>query len=115
MRNRNTHDVTYKKKLTKCARVFRAFSDLQLRYGELLDRNDEILEIKANVLLKDFELGETFTTDFVCTKQDGGLMVRECVYQKNLLRPSTIKGLDASRSYWLARGITDWGIVLDAQ
>jgi len=65
MRNRNTHDVTYKKKLTKCARVFRAFSDLQLRYGELLDRDDEILEIKANVLLKGFELGETFTTDFV--------------------------------------------------
>ena len=115
MRNRNNHDITFKKKLAKCSRVFRAFSDLQLKYGELLDQNIEILEIKANVLLKGFELGETFTTDFVCTKKDGDLMVRECVYQKNLLKPSTIKGLDASRNYWLARGITDWGIVLDAQ
>ncbi len=115
MRNRNNHDVTFKKKLTKCHKVFRAFSELQLKYGEVLDQNEEVCEVRANVLLKDFELGETFTTDFVCTKNDGGLMVRECVYQKNLLKPSTIKGLDASRSYWIARGVMDWGIVLDAQ
>ena len=66
MRNRNNHDVTFKKKLMKCHKVFRAFSELQLKYGEALDQNEEVCEVRANVLLKDFELGETFTTDFVC-------------------------------------------------
>lgn len=113
MRNRNNHDLTFKKKLSKCDKVFRAFSELQVRYGDLLDRNDDISEVKANVLLKEFELGENFTSDFVCTKKNGELMVRECVYKKNLLKPSTVKGLDESRRYWLNRGVKDWGIVLD--
>ena len=60
MRNRNNHDLTFKKKLSKCDKVFRAFSELQVRYGDLLDRNDDISEVKANVLLKEFELGEFY-------------------------------------------------------
>ncbi len=87
--------MTFKKKRIKCARVFRAFNELQLRYGELLDRSEEIVEIRANVLLKGFELGETFTTDFVCLKKDGSTMVRECVYQKSLLKPSIVKAFAA--------------------
>ena len=40
------------------------------------------------------------------------MMVRECVYKKNLLKPAVIKMLDASHSYWLSRGIKDYGIVI---
>ena len=78
-----------------------------------MDSNEEVVEIKFNVLLKEFELGDSFTSDFVCSKTNGELMVRECVFKKNLLKPSTIKMLDASRSYWLSRGVSDCGIVLD--
>jgi len=56
-----------------------------------------------------------YTTDFVCTKADGDLMVRECVFRKNLLRPTTAKLLDVSRDYWLKHGVTDWGLVVDAK
>ena len=112
MKNRKSHTVTYKKKLNKCSNVFRAHNDLQLRFGEQLDKSSEVIEINANVELKDFEFGD-YTTDFLCRKNNGELMVRECVYKKNLLKPSTIKLLDGSRNYWLSNGVKDWGIVLD--
>lgn len=113
MRNRNNHSVTFKKKLSKCNRVFRAYNELQVKYGDVLETNDDIIEINFNVLLKDFELGDSFTSDFVCIKRDGSLMVRECVFKKNLLKPSTVKMLDASHNYWSNRDVSDWGIVLD--
>ena len=112
MRNRNNHSLTFKKKLNKSEKIFRAYSELQLRYGEALDKNDDVVNIKFNVLLKDFELGDSYTTDFVCYKRSGEMMVRECVYKKNLLKPAVIKMLDASHSYWLSRGIKDYGIVI---
>ena len=113
MRNRNSHSITFKKKLNKCIGIFRAYNELQLKYGELLNENEEIIEIKVNVLLEDFELGDSFTSDFVCIKKDNSLMVRECVLRKNLLKPSTIKVLDASHNYWTNKGVNDWGIVLN--
>lgn len=54
-----------------------------------------------------------YTTDFVCVKVDGDLMVRECVFRKHLMKPLTVKLLDASREYWLRHGVTDWGLVID--
>ena len=60
------------------------------------------------------EVGE-YTSDFVCTKADGDLMVRECVYRKFLMKPLTVKLLDASRDYWLRHGVTDWGMVIDEE
>jgi len=56
-----------------------------------------------------------YTTDFLCLKTDGEYMVRECVFRKNLLRPSTARLLDASKEYWLRHGIEDWGLVVDAK
>ena len=55
MRNKKTHSLTFKKKLNKSKGIFRAYSDIQLKYGEELDSNDDIVEIKSNVLLEDFE------------------------------------------------------------
>ena len=68
MRNKKSHSLTIKKKLNKSSSVFRAYNEIQLKYGELLDSREEIVEIKFNVLLKDFELGDSFTSDFVCLK-----------------------------------------------
>lgn len=115
MRNKNSHVVNIKRKLSKCNKIFVAFNELQLKYGETLENNEEILDIRFNVELTDFELGDNFTTDFLCTKRDGEMLVRECVYRKNLLKPAVIKMLDASRNYWKSRGIDNWGIVLDGK
>ncbi len=113
MRNKNTHSVTLKKKLNKCISVFYAYNNLQFKYGDILDANNDIAEIRCNVSIGECELDGAFTTDFYCIKTNGDILVRECVYKEKLLRPQTIKMLDASRNYWLSKGIKDWGIVLN--
>ena len=42
-------------------------------------------------------------------------MVMECVQRKYLQKPMTVKLLDISRDYWLKHGVSDWGIVIDAE
>jgi hypothetical protein len=32
-----------------------------------------------------------------------------------LMKPLTVKLLDASRDYWLRHGVTDWGVVIDEE
>ena len=113
MRNKNTHSVTLKKKLSKCNSIFYAYNDLQYKYGEQLDNNKDIAEIKCNVPIDVPELEGSFTSDFYCVKTNGEIFVRECVYKEKLLRPQVIKMLDASRNYWLSKGINDWGLVLN--
>ena len=113
MRNKNTHTITLKKKLNKCKAIFHAYNDLQYKYGEHLDENNDIVEIKCNVPIEECELDGSYTTDFFCVRRSGEILVRECVYKEKLLKPQTIKMLDASRSYWLSKGIKDWGIVLN--
>ena len=88
-----------KSKLKKCDEVARTYDKIQTAYAEVLDRDKNIEKIKCNVLLENLEDGE-FTTDFLCTKTNGDLMVRECVFRKKLSLPRTCKLLDASRKYW---------------
>ena len=113
MRNSKTRTMTIKRKLPKCSTYFYAFSELQHKYGKQLSEDENVLEFKANVKLDDFPLGDSYTTDFVITTKDGRTLIRECVYKDKLLKPSTIKLLDSSRNYWLSRGFTEWGIVVD--
>ena len=113
MRNKKTHGVTIKKKLSKCKLIFYAYNDLQYKYGCQLDVDSDIAEIKCNVPINKCELGDSYTTDFYCIKTNGDIFVRECVYKDKLLKPLTIKMLDASRNYWLSMGISDWGIILE--
>ncbi len=113
MRNKNTHSVTMKKKLSKCRLIFYAYSELQYKYGCQLDSSSEIAEIKCNVPIDVSNVEGSFTTDFYCIKTNGEIMVRECVYKDKLLKPYYIKILDESRNYWLSKGIVDWGIVLN--
>ena len=74
-------------------------------------RNNNVKNIRCNVHLDD----EDYMTDFLCTKQDGDLMVRECVFRSKLSLPRTCKLLDISREYWLKRGVTDWAIVIEKE
>ena len=100
--------------LSKCeGGVCRTYSPIQLNYAQKIEASEEIRSFRCNVYLEGLEEGD-YTSDFVCVKADGNLMVRECVFRKNLLRPSTAKLLDLSRAYWLKRGVTDWGLVVDA-
>lgn len=114
MRNSKTRTKTLKKKLNKCKTIFYAYNELQFKYGNLLDEREDILEIKCNIKI-DCSLGPDYTTDFYITKTDGSIMVRECVYRDKLLKPLTAKMLDASRNYWLSKGIKHWGIVINEE
>ena len=73
----------------------RIMSDL----GTFLGKEDSIIEFQCNVMLSGLEAGE-YSSDFVCEKQNGDLMVRECVERRFLKKPMTVKLLDASRECW---------------
>ncbi len=111
MRKKNFKGRCEKRVISKCSEVCRTYDAIQYAYADLLQKSDEIKEIRCNVLL---DVGE-YTSDFVCTKTDGDLMVRECVFRKFLMKPLTVKLLDASREYWLRHGVTDWGLVIDEE
>ena len=114
MRPRKIKDRCTKKKLKKCEEVARTYDRIQTAYADILDHDKSIIIIRCNVPLEDFAEGE-FTTDFVCTRADGEIIVRECVYRKKLSLPRTAKLLDASRQYWLRRGVTNWAIVVEKE
>ena len=112
MRKKNFKGRCEKRVLSKCSEVCRTYDTLQYAYADVLQEKDEIKEIRCNVLLEGLEIGE-YTSDFVCVKSDHDLMVRECVFRKFLMKPMTVKLLDASREYWRNRGVSDWGVVID--
>lgn len=108
MRKKGYKGRCEKRTLSKCKEVCRTYDAIQAAYAEMLQTSDEVKEIRSNVLLDGLEEGE-YTSDFVCVKADGDLLVRECVFRKFLTKPMTVKLLDASREYWLNHGISDWG------
>lgn len=110
MRKKGFKGRCEKRMLSKCREVCRTYDPLQSAYADRLQENENIREIQCNVPLDDGE----HMTDFVCVKEDGELMVRECVQRKHLLKPMTIRLLDISRAYWSGHGVEDWGIVVDA-
>lgn len=112
MRKKNYKGRCTKRMLSKSTEVVRTYDPLQHAYADILQKDENIREIKCNVLLDGLKDGE-YTSDFVCIKIDGDMMVRECVRRKLLIKPMTIKLLDISRDYWLRHGVVDWGIVVD--
>ena len=114
MRRKNYKGRCEKRVLGKSTEVCRLYDEIQALYANRLQDCEEIKEIRCNVLLEGLEVGD-YTSDFVCVKLDGDLMVRECVYRKFLTKPMTVKLLDASRNYWLNHGVTDWGLVIDEE
>lgn len=114
MRKKGYKGRCEKRSIGKCAGVCRTYDPIQSKYVDVLQADDDIMEIRCNVLLEGLEEGE-YTSDFVCIKADGDMMVRECVQRKLLLKPMTIRLLDASMNYWRRHGIDDWGLVVDAE
>lgn len=113
MRKKGYKGRCEKRTLLKCQDVCRTYDVIQSAYADMLQNNPEVQEIRCNVLLDGLSEGE-YTSDFVCVKSDGDLMVRECVFRKFLTKPMTVRLLDASREYWTNHGVIDWGIVIDA-
>ena len=115
MRNSNSKVRCEKLSLSKCPGVCRTYSDIQLAYAQQLQADESIAEFRCNVPLQDFELTDgSYTSDSVCTTTTGEVIVWECIKKNLIERPKTIKMLDASREYWEQRGVTDWGLVIDA-
>lgn len=114
MRKKGYKGRCEKRIISKCKEVCRTYDAIQSAYADALQADDSIKEIRCNVLLNGLTAGE-YTSDFVCIRTGGDMMVRECVQRKYLTKPLTVKLLDASREYWLSHGVDDWGVVIDAE
>lgn len=113
MRKRTQKTRCEKRKLSKCSEICKTYDAVQYAYADFLEQRMEVIEIRCNVPLDGLQEGD-YCSDFVCKKENGDLMVRECVYRKYLTKPMTARLLEASRMYWLKRGVSDWGIVVNA-
>lgn len=114
MRKKNFKGRCEKRTISKCAEVCRTFDPIQYAYADVLQEREDIKEIRCNIPLDGLSDGE-YTSDFVCIKINGDLLVRECVERRFLTKPLTVKLLDSSRLYWLRRGVTDWGLVVNEE
>lgn len=114
MRKKGYKGRCEKKNLSKSQEVCRIYDAIQSNYADILQNDNDIQEIRCNVLLEGLSEG-AYTSDFVCVKADGDLLVRECVFRKFLTKPMTVKLLDASKDYWLKHGVSDWGMVIDEE
>lgn len=103
-----------KRSLSKSKEICRTYDPIQGKYAEKLEESPDIQEIRCNVLLEGLEEGE-YTSDFVCVKKNGDLMVRECLQRDRLTKPMNAKLLNVSRNYWIKRGVTDWGLIINAE
>ena len=112
MRKKNFKGRCENQSLEKFVTICKTYEPIQTTYANILVENKDISEVRCNVVL-DGECAE-YMTDFVCTKINGDLMVRECISRKLLSRPQMAAMMDMSRTYWLRHGVTDWGIVVDA-
>lgn len=114
MRKKHYKGRCQKRALSKCKGICKTYDAIQYAFADTLQADNDIIEIRCNVPLDDRTEGE-YTSDFVCMRSDGDLMVRECVFQKFLTKPLTVKLLDISKVYWGKHGISDWGLVIDAK
>lgn len=114
MRKKNYKGRCEKKIVSKSKEVCRTYDAIQSAYVDTLQNDPDIQAIQCNVLLRGIENDE-YTSDFVCMKINGELMVRECVFRKMITKPKTIQLLDASYDYWTKQGVSDWGLVIDGE
>ena len=89
MRKKNYKGRVEKRNLTKCKDVCRTFDKIQYLYADLLSESEDVESFQVNVLLEGLDIGD-YTSDFVITKADGNIMVRECVSRNHLTKPLTI-------------------------
>ena len=111
MRKKNYKGRCEKKSVPKCNEIFKAYDAIQNAYVDVLSSRNDIVEIRCNVPLEDMD----YTSDFLCIKTSGEMLVRECLYRKLITKPMTIRLLEESRQYWLRRGVTDWGLIINEE
>jgi len=111
MRKKDFKGKCFKQTLPKCKGICKTYDDIQTTYAIILSEREDISEIRCNVVLDNFELGN-YMSDFVCTKTNGELLVRECISEHHIGKPMTVKLLDASKTYWERRS-ADWGLVIN--
>ena len=90
MQKKNYKGRWEKRSLSKCKEVCRTYNPIQHAYADILENDSSIKEFQCNVPLENSE----YTSDFLCTKTDGDLIVREFVQRKLLTKPMTVKLLD---------------------
>lgn len=113
VRNKNQKTRCEKQMLPKVEGIFKSYDKVQSAGAVYLSKQEDIENIRCNVDSAVID-GVAYTTDFIYEKKDGTLAVRECVFRKLITKPKTVKLLDASRSFWMKRGVMDWGIIIDA-
>ena len=102
MRKKNYKGRCEKKSVPKCNEIFKAYDAIQNAYVDVLSSRNDIVEIRCNVPLEDMD----YTSDFLCIKTSGEMLIT---------KPMTIKLLEESRQYWLRRGVTDWGLIINEE
>ena len=85
MRRKNYKGRCEKRSLEKFTSICKTYDPIQSAYANILVENKDIAEVRCNVVLDD-DCSE-YMTDFVCTKTNGDLMVRECISTKLLEKP----------------------------
>ena len=115
MRRKDRKTRCEKRKLEKFSGICKTFDAVQFASADVLNADDCIQEIRCNVWLEGLGLDAEYTSDFVCVKTDGSLLVRECVFRKYLTKPMTMKLLEESKIYWKNHGCTDWGLMIDEE
>ena len=113
MRKKNYKGRCDKRLINKCKLHCKTYDAIQAAYVEMLDKDPAVVEIQCNVPLDGEDVKE-YMTDVVAIMSNGEIRVRECVFQNVLGKPMTMRLLDLSQSYWQRRGVTDWGLVVDA-
>lgn len=111
MRKKNYKGRCQKRVLSKCEGICKTYDEIQSKFADKLQKDKEIQKFICNFPLDCLD----YTTDFVATKANKDLFVRECVNRNFLTKPMTVKLLDISREYWLKHGVTDWGIVINEE
>ena len=111
MRNKGLKTRCTKQSLPKFEGVCKTFDKVQTAAAIVLSKMEDVKTIRSNVDSAIVD-GTQYTSDFVCEKRNGDLAIWECVYGKHLMKPLTVKLLDASRSFWLSRG-AEWGVIID--
>lgn len=99
-----------KRKIEKSIGVCKTYGELEAKYADILSLNENVKEFETCVPI-DCE----FVSDFVITKKDNTIAVRECVPRELLIKPRMAKLLDVSKNYWYGRGVSDWKIVTNEE
>lgn len=83
-RKKNYKGCCEKKSVSKCNEIFKAYDAIQDAYVDVLSSRNDIVEIRCNVPLEDMD----YTSDFLCIKTSGEMLVRECHYRKLITKPN---------------------------